>query len=316
MFGFFLSFFFSSFLPSLLLYSSMQAVHNFLFSHNDHSTPKLTLPPLVVDGKPMLKSVEWLSKRTNTLPAFLEPQPQTTMDQQHEAIQHPRPHRLSLSSLSSISTESSFEDDQTPQQFQGTGKSNLLGTAPFEYSETAAIKSQQEQSRNLLPLPTMIGSAGTNAYDTSMNQRQLAQINQCHENVTTDHRPHVASALDHDRRRPSTTGSLSPRSENLDGKLHQLSVSQDHPPPASTSGSSSTDSLSVDSSPSPSSPLPSSLMTFWALPTSANNEQQHEFVTKNAHIKRPRNAWIHFRCYFGQSLKAKDPTIRAEEISK
>ncbi|KAI8394323.1 uncharacterized protein BYT42DRAFT_610044 [Radiomyces spectabilis] len=40
------------------------------------------------------------------------------------------------------------------------------------------------------------------------------------------------------------------------------------------------------------------------------------FLTKNAHIKRPRNAWIHFRCHYGQALKAQDPTLRAEEISK
>lgn len=40
------------------------------------------------------------------------------------------------------------------------------------------------------------------------------------------------------------------------------------------------------------------------------------FLTKNAHIKRPRNAWIHFRCHYGQALKAKNPTLRAEEISK
>lgn len=43
---------------------------------------------------------------------------------------------------------------------------------------------------------------------------------------------------------------------------------------------------------------------------------QSMFLTKNAHIKRPRNAWIHFRCHYGQALKTQDPTLRAEEISK
>lgn len=43
---------------------------------------------------------------------------------------------------------------------------------------------------------------------------------------------------------------------------------------------------------------------------------QKMFLTKNAHIKRPRNAWIHFRCHYGQALKSQDPTLRAEEISK
>ncbi|KAI9299726.1 hypothetical protein BJ944DRAFT_273972 [Cunninghamella echinulata] len=43
---------------------------------------------------------------------------------------------------------------------------------------------------------------------------------------------------------------------------------------------------------------------------------QSMFLTKNAHIKRPRNAWIHFRCHYGQALKIHDPTLRAEEISK
>ncbi|ORX62378.1 hypothetical protein DM01DRAFT_1404033 [Hesseltinella vesiculosa] len=43
---------------------------------------------------------------------------------------------------------------------------------------------------------------------------------------------------------------------------------------------------------------------------------QSMFLTKNAHIKRPRNAWIHFRCHYGQALKTQDPSLRAEEISK
>lgn len=46
------------------------------------------------------------------------------------------------------------------------------------------------------------------------------------------------------------------------------------------------------------------------------NVDQSMFLTKNAHIKRPRNAWIHFRCHYGQALKTQDPTLRAEEISK
>lgn len=49
---------------------------------------------------------------------------------------------------------------------------------------------------------------------------------------------------------------------------------------------------------------------------SRNNVDQSMFLTKNAHIKRPRNAWIHFRCHYGQALKIQDPTLRAEEISK
>ncbi|KAI9478608.1 MAG: hypothetical protein EXX96DRAFT_505194 [Benjaminiella poitrasii] len=47
-----------------------------------------------------------------------------------------------------------------------------------------------------------------------------------------------------------------------------------------------------------------------------DNVDQNMFLTKNAHIKRPRNAWIHFRCHYGQALKLQDPTLRAEEISK
>ncbi|KAI8878681.1 HMG-box [Backusella circina FSU 941] len=49
---------------------------------------------------------------------------------------------------------------------------------------------------------------------------------------------------------------------------------------------------------------------------SSSNIHQNMFLTKNAHIKRPRNAWIHFRCHYGQALKFQDPTLRAEEISK
>lgn len=230
----------------------------------------------------VLKSVEWQLERTSTPPAFLEPQPQTTMDQQHDAIRHPRPHRLSLSSLSSISTESSCEDD------------HIGSPGAFEHHSE---QSQQPQ-RSILSLPALIGSGGgdgNSRFDTLVNQRQSAQISQNNEEFTSaasmDHPPHVATtALDQGRRR---FGSLSPRSENLDGNnsllphQHSVSVTQDPPP------SSSSSSTVSDSSPSPSSPLPSSLMTFWALPTSASNEQQHEFVTKNAHIKRPRNAWIH-----------------------
>ncbi|KAI8984094.1 hypothetical protein BDF20DRAFT_857870 [Mycotypha africana] len=72
-----------------------------------------------------------------------------------------------------------------------------------------------------------------------------------------------------------------------------------------------------------------------AVDTISNNEvstekaqQQHKqqtssisvdhtiFIRKDAHIKRPRNAWIHFRCHYGQALKCLDPTLRAEEVSK
>ncbi|KAI9285499.1 hypothetical protein BC943DRAFT_337223 [Umbelopsis sp. AD052] len=45
-------------------------------------------------------------------------------------------------------------------------------------------------------------------------------------------------------------------------------------------------------------------------------EAGSSFIDKNAHIKRPRNAWIHFRCHYGQALKAQDPTLRTDEISK
>ncbi|KAG2185971.1 hypothetical protein INT43_002409 [Umbelopsis isabellina] len=44
-------------------------------------------------------------------------------------------------------------------------------------------------------------------------------------------------------------------------------------------------------------------------------EAGSSFMDKNAHIKRPRNAWIHFRCHYGQALKAQDPTLRTEDIS-
>ncbi|KAG2193262.1 hypothetical protein INT46_002629, partial [Mucor plumbeus] len=53
-----------------------------------------------------------------------------------------------------------------------------------------------------------------------------------------------------------------------------------------------------------------------AAAAAASNVDQSMFLTKNAHIKRPRNAWIHFRCHYGQALKSQDPTLRAEEISK
>ncbi|KAI8638056.1 hypothetical protein BD408DRAFT_485827 [Parasitella parasitica] len=53
-----------------------------------------------------------------------------------------------------------------------------------------------------------------------------------------------------------------------------------------------------------------------AAAAAAANADQSMFLTKNAHIKRPRNAWIHFRCHYGQALKSQDPTLRAEEISK
>ncbi|CDS13981.1 hypothetical protein LRAMOSA06153 [Lichtheimia ramosa] len=50
--------------------------------------------------------------------------------------------------------------------------------------------------------------------------------------------------------------------------------------------------------------------------SSSSGLDHTQFLTKNAHIKRPRNAWIHFRCHYGQALKSQDPTLRAEEISK
>ncbi|GAN03414.1 hypothetical protein MAM1_0040d02867 [Mucor ambiguus] len=78
-------------------------------------------------------------------------------------------------------------------------------------------------------------------------------------------------------------------------------------------------------SPSPTSANPSasdssfarvSFMLHGAKRTCPMGANQRMFLTKNAHIKRPRNAWIHFRCHYGQALKSQDPTLRAEEISK
>ncbi|GAB5592570.1 hypothetical protein Unana1_07470 [Umbelopsis nana] len=51
-------------------------------------------------------------------------------------------------------------------------------------------------------------------------------------------------------------------------------------------------------------------------PIKFKDEAGSSFIDKNAHIKRPRNAWIHFRCHYGQALKAQDPTLRTDEISK
>ncbi|KAL9556696.1 hypothetical protein MBANPS3_001747 [Mucor bainieri] len=59
-----------------------------------------------------------------------------------------------------------------------------------------------------------------------------------------------------------------------------------------------------------------SFMVHGAKRTCPMGADQRMFLTKNAHIKRPRNAWIHFRCHYGQALKSQDPTLRAEEISK
>ncbi|KAL7329069.1 high mobility group [Mucor circinelloides] len=59
-----------------------------------------------------------------------------------------------------------------------------------------------------------------------------------------------------------------------------------------------------------------SFMVHGAKRTCPIGADQRMFLTKNAHIKRPRNAWIHFRCHYGQALKSQDPTLRAEEISK
>ncbi|CAO3666211.1 unnamed protein product [Umbelopsis vinacea] len=50
-------------------------------------------------------------------------------------------------------------------------------------------------------------------------------------------------------------------------------------------------------------------------PIKFKEEAGSSFIDKNAHIKRPRNAWIHFRCHYGQALKAQDPTLRTDEIS-
>ncbi|KAI8335685.1 hypothetical protein BC941DRAFT_429046 [Chlamydoabsidia padenii] len=82
--------------------------------------------------------------------------------------------------------------------------------------------------------------------------------------------------------------------------------------------SSSLGSVSTSASPS-SSPSSTPLDTTWHRIKSDEDKKQLDqsmFLTKNAHIKRPRNAWIHFRCHYGQALKTQDPTLRAEEISK
>jgi hypothetical protein len=219
------------------------------------------------------------------------------MDQQHDSIRHPRPHRLSLSSLSSISTDSSFEDDHyTPPQY------DMSTNSANDYLDCPPLIKQQEQQqeqhapyRTVLPISQInstLSSPGEVASSRPSRQYQLPQVPSRYENglvTAKDHLPHVVNAIDH-----SKSGlrieSLSPRSSidtiNLHQQSHDLSSSV-CPDPLSTDTI-----LSTDSSPSPSSPVPSSLLTFWASPT-ISTEQQHEFVTKNAHIKRPRNAWIH-----------------------
>ncbi|ORZ08333.1 hypothetical protein BCR42DRAFT_424905 [Absidia repens] len=259
--------------------------------------------------------MSWLSRRSTTPPAFLEPHPQTTMDQQRDAIQLPRSHRLSLSSLSSISTEGSSEDEHS--------WANL--DAKYDEEDNC---NKQDQSSNSLSLPSistalMCTGSGisnnrnepTTAVNSTPRQSQTPHMDQQADNapaIVNSHFPHADSA-DSQNIRLLGIGSLSPHSSTS----VQGDDFQHHPtPPALQQSSSSLSSSSGSDSSSPSSPVPSSLSTFWASPSSINNEQRHHFVTKNAHIKRPRNAWIHFRCYFGQALKATDPTIRAEEISK
>lgn len=260
------------------------------------------IPPLSPLFSLVPRSFHWLPRRSNTPPAFLEPQPQTTMDQQQDSIRHPRPHRLSLSSLSSISTDSSFEDDHyTPQQ------QDMPSNCASDYLDCPPLVKQQEQQqeqriqyRTILPISQINNtpaSPGEVASPRQPRQYQLPQVSSRYGSglvTAKDHSPHVANAIDHSKS-GLRMDSLSPRSSidniNLQQQSHDLSSSV-RPDPLSTDTS-----LSTDSSPSPSSPVPSSLLTFWASPT-ISTEQQHEFVTKNAHIKRPRNAWIHVSLAF------------------
>ncbi|CAO3614616.1 unnamed protein product [Cunninghamella echinulata] len=196
-----------------------------------------------------------------TPPAFLEPQPQTTLD----TIRQSRPHRLSLSSLSSIASSGSSEDEQFLDSFHDQDY--------YSPSTPTTLQQQQQRYRNILPLPSL--------HTSQHNDNDKSSVSIIKPSPSSS--PLTPSVL------TTTTTTLSNKHENINH------------------------SSSPIASPSPPS---SSLLTFWASPSPTTIEQQHEFVTKNSHIKRPRNAWIHFRCYFGQSLKAKDPTIRAEEISK
>ncbi|KAI8089482.1 uncharacterized protein BX664DRAFT_135062 [Halteromyces radiatus] len=302
-------------------------------------TQKFTLPPLIKDDtqqfSPILAKPAILVPRGSNTPslthppAFLEPQPQTTMDQQHDAIRHPRPHRLSLSSLSSLSSisssssssssYSSFEEDQT-----GNDSDSSMSPHPQQQQQQ-----QQRHYRNILPLPVMGTNSGMNdTYENTSKYTDHRQLPYISTLPTESSSLHVTNALgsnnnssqQHNHRHhrqnfhlgsPSCSSTTCNIDNNKPIGLRDLDSTG-----SSSASSPSNSSLSPIEVMTPSSPVPSSLLTFWASPTSVNNEQQHEFVTKNAHIKRPRNAWIHFRCYFGQSLKAKDPTIRAEEISK
>ncbi|CAO3621371.1 unnamed protein product [Cunninghamella blakesleeana] len=253
----------------------MHSVHNLLFSNDLHPSTKLILPPL--NGKhfnhPQEKSP--LSRdiihSTLTPPAFLEPQPQTTLD----TIRHSRPHRLSLSSLSSIASTSSLS---TSDSFQDQDY--------FSSSSSSSPIIQQQRYRNILPLPHLHTSIQQNNNNNDNDNNNDHSFNQDHRKLSSSSSVSIKSSL-----LPLTTKNHKQENNNNSNNNHSSPITSPSPPS-------------------------SSLLTFWASPSPTTIEQQHEFVTKNSHIKRPRNAWIHFRCYFGQSLKAKDPTIRAEEISK
>ncbi|CAO3596466.1 unnamed protein product [Absidia cylindrospora] len=211
---------------------------------------------------------------------------------------------------SSISTEGSSEDEHS--------WTNL--DAKSDEEDNCNKQDRHSNSLSLPSINTALMCTGTdisnnsNEPTTAMNtprQGQPLQMTQQADNVPT-----VANNLDSASDQNIRHLGIVPLSPHSSSSV-QGDDFQHHPTlPVLQQSSSSLSSSSGSDSSSPSSPVPSSLSTFWASPSSINNEQRHHFVTKNAHIKRPRNAWIHFRCYFGQALKSTDPTIRAEEISK
>ncbi|CAO3621912.1 unnamed protein product [Mucor fragilis] len=181
-------------------------------------------------------------------------------------------------------------------------KPNNVNKCPVAHSSSLSSSNWSRNSSNVmvdasgLPLsPTMMAaSAAANAASA-----------QNHTGLIVENTFLNSLSLSSDDGSTIKRQRLNDDNSNAVGQAQTTATAATAPLPASANSSSSESSFARVS-----------FMVHGAKRTCPMGADQRMFLTKNAHIKRPRNAWIHFRCHYGQALKSQDPTLRAEEISK
>ncbi|KAI8332081.1 hypothetical protein BC941DRAFT_437470 [Chlamydoabsidia padenii] len=249
-------------------------------------------------------------KQKDALPAYLEPTPQMYSHDESNAINKIRPQLFHLLAppLVCFPTRRATAPTLTHQQ-------------QSIYSSLPKRSYSQSMDHPIRPITTTLSSGITQLVSNDMIRYPSTPSSSGSSSPTTIHQQHNGNKKN--KYSNSTTSSLSSSSIPT-SPFHQgqdlctsptlaaacTSAANMHKPFSSPSSPSSTSTINTSFD------LTGHTHSRMKLDDDKKQVDQSMFLTKNAHIKRPRNAWIHFRCHYGQALKIQDPTLRAEEISK